>query len=111
MANFSLLGNESVAEIFRKVPLMLMADSGYFIVQTIHPKTGGGEEEYKDGWRTGNWNGFNRSFTDPAPWYFRTLESWELLFTANGFILDQIVEPTNIKTGAAASIIFIGRRT
>ena len=48
VSNFSLLGNESVTNIFSKVPSIL-ADDGYFIVQTMHPIISNGEAEYKDG--------------------------------------------------------------
>ncbi len=108
-ANFSLLGNESVTEIFKKVSPML-EDRGYFIVQTIHPITSVCNQDYKDGWRNGNWDGFNELFTDPAPWYFRTIETWRSLFLTNGFILDQTLEPLNIETETTLSIIFVGRQ-
>lgn len=108
VSNFSLLGNESVTNIFGKLPSIL-ADGGYFIVQTIHPITGNDQTEYKDGWRKGSWDGFNETFTDPAPWYFRTLESWRSLFEANGFKLERIEEPINKSTGVATSIVFVGR--
>ena len=108
VSNFSLLGDESVTDMFHKVPSILLK-GGYFIVQTIHPITGCGEEEYKDGWRQGSWNGFNEDFTDPAPWYFRTIDSWKALFASNGFILENIEEPVSKRTGKAASILFTGR--
>lgn len=108
VSNFSLLGHESVTNIFSKLPSIL-ADSGYFIVQTIHPIISNGEAEYKDGWRKGTWDGFNKMFTDPAPWYFRTLDSWKSLFVENGFTLERIEEPLSLRTGTAASIVFIGR--
>lgn len=107
VANFSLLGNESVNEMFIKVPVILEA-GGYFIVQTLHPKYSQGNKEYVNGWRKGNWDGFGKQFTDPAPWFFRTVESWKLLFKKNGFILERIEEPINMKTGTPASIIFVG---
>ncbi len=107
VCNFSLLGNESVTNIFQCVG-DLLNEEGYFIVQTIHPISGCGEAEYKDGWRKGSWVGFSDNFTNPPPWYFRKLETWEELFQHNGFSLHQIIEPYNPKTKASASIIFIG---
>lgn len=108
VSNFSLLGNESVTNIFRKVPSIL-ADSGYFIVQTMHPSMGSGDAGYEDGWRKGTWDGFNKTFTDPAPWYFRTLDSWMALFEENRFTLEKIEEPMSERTVTAASIVFIGK--
>lgn len=108
VCNFSLLGNESVTKIFKCVPDLLKED-GYFIVQTIHPISGCGDAEYKDGWRKGSWTGFSDNFTNPPPWYFRTLETWKELFQMNGFSLGEILEPLNPKTKTFASIIFIGK--
>jgi len=55
--------------------------------------------------------GFNESFTNPPPWYFRTLETWKELFQKNGIHLSKILEPINPKTKAFTSIIFIGKIT
>ncbi len=49
------------------------------------------------------------AFTDPAPWYFRTLQSWVKLFSDVGMRLLEIREPPHPKTGKPASIIFIAR--
>lgn len=107
VCNFSLLGNESVKNLFATIP-RLLTKGGAFIVQTVHPVFGCGEQPYVDGWRTGSWAGFSENFTDPAPWYFRTLETWVKLFTDNGLVLSELREPSNPNTGKAASVIFIG---
>jgi len=105
--NFSLLGDESVSHLFQQAPFLLHK-AGSFIVQTIHPVAACGEEKYEDGWREGSWTGFSSKFRDPAPWYFRTLETWKSLFLQNGFRLSKILEPINPKTKIPASIVFIG---
>lgn len=110
VCNFSLLGNESVERVFEKVNLLLNG-GGFFIVQTIHPIEGCGEFEYKDGWRKGSWAGFNSEFSNPAPWYFRTLETWKGLYIKNGFRIKEIIEPLVPKTQVPASIIFVGVKT
>lgn len=107
VANFSLLGNESVRHVFQQASLLLKT-GGAFIVQTLHPVAGCGEGPYADGWREGSWTGFNDEFSDPAPWYFRTLETWTSLFQASGLHLNPIVEPLNPKTKHPASVIFTG---
>ena len=108
VCNFSLLGNESVVKIFQNIS-GLLNENGFFIIQTIHPISGCGDQEYKDGWRKGTWKGFSDSFTNPPPWYFRTLETWKDLFITNGFNISEIIEPLNPKTKTFASIIFIGK--
>lgn len=108
VCNFSLLGKESVDTLFKSIPSILNAN-GHFVVQTLHPVSACGDAEYKDGWREGSWEGFNKQFRDPAPWYFRTLETWQELFTKNGFSLKQSLEPIHPQTGTAASIIMVGQ--
>ena len=108
ICNFSLLGNESVVRVFTQTPSLLNR-GGSMVVQTIHPLVGCGEADYKDGWREGSWSGFNEQFSDPAPWYFRTLETWIALFLQNGFQLSAMREPINPKTGQAASVILAGK--
>jgi 2-polyprenyl-3-methyl-5-hydroxy-6-metoxy-1,4-benzoquinol methylase len=108
VSNFALLGKESVDNLFQIVP-SLLSKGGAFVVQTVHPVICCGDLPYVDGWREGSWAGFSSDFTDPAPWYFRTLESWVRLFTENGFLVEEIREPLNPKTQKAASITFIGK--
>lgn len=107
VCNFSLLGNKSVTDLFEQVPSLLNI-GGAFIVQTIHPVAAVGDGKYIDGWRRGSWAGFSDAFHKPAPWYFRTIESWKLLYLNNGMNLLEIVEPIHPQTHVAASIIFIG---
>jgi SAM-dependent methyltransferase len=108
VANFALLGHESVDALFGRVPLLL-AEGGAFIVQTVHPVTAGGDLPYRDGWRTGSWAGFSGAFSDPAPWYFRTLESWVTLFADSGFRLLEMREPVHPRTQKLASVIFVAK--
>lgn len=106
VCNFSLLGEASVDDLFQRIPALL-APNGAFIVQTIHPVAGCGDGDYKDGWRQGSWAGFSDQFCQPAPWYFRTIDTWKALFAANGFVLSHVYEPINTATKIAASIIFV----
>lgn len=107
ICNFSLLGKESVEHIFKVVPEILN-DGGHFIIQTIHPHISCGHIPYENGWREGSWEGFSDEFVDPAPWYFRTLESWVELYVSSGFKLHIIKEPVNPKTGKVASLLMVG---
>jgi 2-polyprenyl-3-methyl-5-hydroxy-6-metoxy-1,4-benzoquinol methylase len=109
VCNFALLGKESVELVFGAVRSLLQPD-GSFIVQTLHPHTACGNHPYRDGWRVGSWNGFSPGFSDPAPWYFRTLESWHSLFSRHRLRLLETRQPHNLKTNEAASVIFIADR-
>lgn len=84
ICNFSLLGHEDVEALVRAVPGLLVP-GGTLIVQTLHPPTAGAVRPYADGWREGSWAGCGPGFGTPAPWYFRTLESWRRLFADAGF--------------------------
>lgn len=107
VCNFSLLGKESVQSLFIALPSMLKP-GGVLIVQTLHPVVACSNLPYVDGWRDGSWDGFSTEFSDPAPWYFRTVENWHALFFDNGFALRKVLEPINPKTNKPASIIFVG---
>ena len=65
---------------------------------------------YEDGWRHGSWAGFSDDFSDPAPWYFRTVESWKKLLVEAGFRLLEMREPIHPGTGKPASVIFIAEK-
>jgi 2-polyprenyl-3-methyl-5-hydroxy-6-metoxy-1,4-benzoquinol methylase len=106
ICNFSLLGKESVEHLFKTLPSILNK-SGYFIIQTLHPNISCGELGYVDGWREGSWAGFSDEFSDPAPWYFRTIGSWLSLFINNGFRVEVVKEPLNPKTGQASSLLIV----
>jgi 2-polyprenyl-3-methyl-5-hydroxy-6-metoxy-1,4-benzoquinol methylase len=108
VCNFSLFGKESVEQLFKVIPSLLNSD-GVFIVQTLHPIVACGDLPYRDGWREGSWIGFDSDFTDPAPWYFRTLENWTALFIDSGFHLIKICEPIHPITQQPASIVFIAQ--
>lgn len=110
VCNFSLLGKESVEHVFEVTPLLLNK-GGSLIIQTLHPGVSSEKHSYADGWREGSWDGFSDKFCDPAPWYFRTLESWFRLFHENGYKLEMIKEPINPQTGMVTSLILVGSVT
>jgi len=83
---------------------------GTLIIQTLHPVAASGDLPYEDGWRQGSWAGFSEDFSDPAPWYFRTLDSWKRLLDEAGFRPLEIREPIHPGTGKPASVIFIAEK-
>jgi SAM-dependent methyltransferase len=107
ICNFSLLGDASVTGLFRAAPSFLRP-GGAFVVQTMHPAAACGDAPYRDGWREGSWDGFNAGFTDPPPWYFRTLASWIKLYGDHGLQLREVREPLHPRTGKPASLILVG---
>lgn len=109
VCNFSLLGKESVEHVFAAVRKLLNSN-GYFVVQTLHPLQSCGEQPYRDGWREGSWAGFDSAFSDPAPWYFRTLESWTGLFEKYELHIKQIKEPVHPQTQRPASLLIVGQQ-
>jgi 2-polyprenyl-3-methyl-5-hydroxy-6-metoxy-1,4-benzoquinol methylase len=109
VCNFALFGRQSVDGLFKVIP-SLLKPQGSLVIQTLHPLMACGDFPYLDGWRTGSWAGFSAEFTDPAPWYFRTMESWVKLFLDSGFRLLEIREPVHPLTRQPASVIFIAGR-
>ncbi len=108
ICNFCLFGDHSVTQLFQQLPKLLTA-GGSVIVQTLHPQTTTAVQKDKNGWQQGSWSGINGNFSDPAPWYYRTIESWQALFEASGLRLLECREPKAEETAEPASIIFIGQ--
>lgn len=106
VANFALIGKEAVDDLIRMSPGLLERE-GALVVQTLHPVMATGDLPYQDGWRKGSWTGFSDDFSDPAPWYFRTLESWVALIASSGLRLLEMREPIHPTTGKPASVIFV----
>lgn len=106
--NFSLLGKESVEGLFATFA-RLLSPKGHVVIQTPHPLSNA-EEPYQSGWRAGSWAGFSNAFTDPAPWYFRTLEDWRALFENNQLTLTQEISPTLKDAKKPSSIIFVAQK-
>jgi 2-polyprenyl-3-methyl-5-hydroxy-6-metoxy-1,4-benzoquinol methylase len=107
VCNFSLLGETSVETLIAALPFYLERH-GRLIIQTLHPVAACGDLPYEDGWRKGSWLGFSSDFRDPAPWYFRTIESWQAMLQRCGFEILECREPTAAGAVTPASIIWIG---
>jgi SAM-dependent methyltransferase len=108
VCNFSLLGAKSVETLIAALPCYL-EEPGYLVIQTLHPVAACGEQPYEDGWRAGSWLGFSSDFSAPAPWYFRTIDSWQALLQRCGFDILECREPKAPGAVTAASIIWIGK--
>lgn len=106
IANFSLIGKDDVEALLKRLPDLLTPD-GSLVIQTLHPVGRSTNDDYADGWRPGSWSSFSQKFSDPAPWYFRTIESWVALLIESGFRLVETREPLHPVTHQPASIIFV----
>jgi SAM-dependent methyltransferase len=111
VANFALIGKEAVDGLIRATAKRLLRPGGTLVIQTLHPVAACGDLPYEDGWRTGSWAGFGDEFTDPAPWYFRTIGSWIDLLHASGLFFVEIREPIHPATHKPASILFIATQS
>jgi len=108
VCNFSLLGRESVEALVGAAG-NLLRPGGHLLIQTLHPYEACGNADYTDGWRAGSWAGFGDDFSDPAPWYFRTLGNWVDLLVQSGLEVVYLREPLHPQTGRPASLILCGR--
>ncbi|HUQ80067.1 MAG TPA: class I SAM-dependent methyltransferase [Gemmatimonadaceae bacterium] len=106
VANFALIGKDAVDALVRTAPTLL-DPGGALIIQTLHPVMAMGDQPYKDGWRAGSWAGFSSDFSDPAPWYFRTLETWIELIASSGLRIVEMREPLHPTSNKPASVIFV----
>lgn len=106
--NFALFGEDSVPKLLRRMP-DLLTPGGRLVIQTLHPVVANGDQIYADGWRKGSWAGFSDAFTDPAPWYFRTLGTWVTMIGASGLAIVEMREPVDPQTGKPASVVFIAQ--
>lgn len=107
VCNFSLLGETSVSALVARMP-MLLNPGGAFIVQTLHPPTVDSQREYRDGWREGSWCGIEGDFRAPAPWYFRTVQTWVKMYKDAGLRLEMLREPLHPETARPLSLILVG---
>lgn len=108
VCNFALIGEQSTHALFRAARQHLAAN-GKLVIQTLHPLAGLANGDYVSGWREGSWDGFSADFTDPAPWYFRTLGDWIALFGEYGLTLTECREPAAHPGSHPLSILFVAR--
>lgn len=107
VCNFALL-DEDIVPVLRALRSVVEA-RGALIIQTVHPWTAKGDGEYRDGWRTETFAGFGVGFSEPMPWYFRTLASWMSVLRAGGYQVEELREPTHPETGDPLALLLIAR--
>ncbi|MGQ4647244.1 methyltransferase domain-containing protein [Lyngbya aestuarii] len=109
ICNFSILGQQDLAQI-AEAGLHLLEVDGKIIVQTLHPIIAYGDAAYTPGWRETSWQGIADEEFQPAPWYFRTIQSWIEEFHAQNYRLLDLREPCHPATNKPISIIFVFER-
>ncbi|WP_392476038.1 class I SAM-dependent methyltransferase [Nostoc sp. C110] len=109
ICNFSIIGECALDEI-AKAGHSLLESKGKIIIQTLHPIIACGDSTYSNGWRETSWQTVSDKPFHPAPWYFRTLESWINEFHALNYRLLNLYEPCDPKTNKPISIIFVFER-
>lgn len=105
VCNFSLLAEE-LEPLLRSFAALLTAE-GRLLIQTVHPWSARGDGPYSSGWRVERFDSFNGGFSEPMPWYFRTLGSWAQELHRAGFAIEQLLEPTHPQTGEPLSLLII----
>lgn len=85
-----------------------LATGGALVIQTVHPWSGGGS--YEDGWRTETFAGLE-GFSEPMPWYFRTLSSWVDTLREAGYRVDRLHEPSHPDSHEPLSLLILATPT
>lgn len=103
--NFALLSEQIV-------PLLIalrssLGPGGLVFIQTVHPFTACGDEPYKDAWRTETFSSLGEGFSEPMPWFFRTVASWHASLTASGLRIRECMEPLHPDSGRPLSLLFV----
>jgi 2-polyprenyl-3-methyl-5-hydroxy-6-metoxy-1,4-benzoquinol methylase len=102
--NFALF-EEDITPLMRALRTR-MSPAGALIIQTVHPWSDKGRGQYRDGWRTETFDGFE-GFSEPMPWYFRTMSSWISSLKDSGYRLEQLSEPAHPESHEPLSLLLI----
>lgn len=108
VCNFALL-HEDIEPLLRSFGAVLRP-GGALLIQTVHPWTARGDAGYVDGWRVESFTAFGDDFTEPMPWYFRTLASWTHALRAARFTIEHIHEPVHPGTHDPLSLLIVARQ-
>ena len=103
VANFSLL-DEDIGALMRRITQWL-APGGRLLIQTLHPWSALGEEQYRSGWRREDFQAFGGDFAASMPWYYRSLGDWLALLSGVGLSLERLEEPLESRTHRPLSML------
>ncbi|MEC7816768.1 MAG: class I SAM-dependent methyltransferase [Pseudomonadota bacterium] len=105
VCNFSLFGEDSVRRFILSLPTLLI-EGGTCLIQTLHPLAFFQGGDYRSQWCEGTWAGLPGDFSEPAPWYFRTMADWSALFLEAGCRMVEIRE-VGAEAGKVETIVFV----
>jgi 2-polyprenyl-3-methyl-5-hydroxy-6-metoxy-1,4-benzoquinol methylase len=105
VCNFSLL-EEKITPLLQVLQNQL-SDCGHLFIQTVHPFTAISHQPYVDGWRLELFKSFDTAFSEPMPWYFRTVSSWLNVFKESGLTVVETIEPVHPDTKQPLSLILV----
>lgn len=100
VANFSLLGKQSV-EVALSKTRALLKPGGSLLIQTLNPQT-----LDRTGWQTETWESLGTLQCSPSPWYSRTMKDWTDLFEIGGWKLEETLWPQHPSDPEPSSVIF-----
>lgn len=102
--NFSLLDEEIVPLLLALEPLLRVG--GVLVIQTVHPWSACLEEEpYRSCWRLERFQAFGAEFSEPMPWFFRTLADWINTLHQTNLRLLAVQEPAHPETERPLSLL------
>ena len=107
VCNFSIL-EEEINSFLTALRNMLRPGKA-LIIQTVHPWAACEEQPYRNGWREETFQGWSGGFTEPMPWFFRTLHSWFWELARANLEVLRFEEPVDPTSGRPLSIIMICR--
>ena len=105
ICNFALL-HDDVVPLTRALRALLRP-GGVLLIQTVHPWNARGNGSYVDGWRTEHFATMGDGFSEPMPWYFRTLSSWVAAIRRAGFEIQEMREATDPDHSNPLSLLFV----
>jgi 2-polyprenyl-3-methyl-5-hydroxy-6-metoxy-1,4-benzoquinol methylase len=106
VCNFALL-SESIVPLLQALRQCVDRE-GRLVIQTVHPWAAH-DGDYRDGWRTESFSSFGGAFSEPMPWFFRTLASWISDLHEAGWIVERCIEPIDPSTNRPVSLILIAK--
>ncbi len=107
VANFSLL-DDQLHELLSALRSALRPE-GSLVIQTVHPPFATGELPYRDGWRVEKFSSLPGDWSEPMPWYFRTLTSWVDALDQAGYAIRRLREPLHPERLQPLSMILVCR--
>ncbi|MEO0469504.1 MAG: class I SAM-dependent methyltransferase [Bacteroidota bacterium] len=99
--NFALFDQHQPLNLLHALKIHL-EEKGTLVIQSLYPRIADGNGN----WKQNALDGLPERFVDGHPWYDRTLEEWNNLFSAAGWQLDRQAITRHPMTEQPCSMIF-----